>query len=193
MRKILVVDAKDSFVYNIVEAIRKEDVPVEIISIDDLVFPLEEDYLGIILSPGGGLPCEFPQLMKLIELYHDKIPMLGICLGHQALWSYFGAKLSQIMQPLHGHCGELTLIDPQDPIFNNVSDFSDIGLYHSWAIDSSGIEDLQLLAIDERKCEMVVKHASLPLYGVQFHPESIISKECGQTIFRNWIDIITLL
>ena len=193
MRKILVVDAKDSFVYNIVEAIRKEGKSVEVISIDDLAFPLKENYLGIILSPGGGLPCEFPQLMKLIELFHDKIPMLGICLGHQALWSYFGADLYQIESPLHGHSGKLTLLQKQDPIFNNIYDHSDIGLYHSWGIDSSGCDELQLLATDERKCEMVVKHASLPLYGVQFHPESIISKECGQVIFKNWIGMITSL
>ncbi len=193
MRKILVVDAKDSFVYNIVEAIRKEGKQVDVIDVDNLIFPLKETYLGIILSPGGGLPYEFPKLMKLIALYHDKTPMLGICLGHQALCTYFGANLYQIESPLHGHCGNLTLLEPRDPIFNKVSEESDIGLYHSWAIDSSNCEDLQLLATDERKCEMVVKHASLPLYGVQFHPESIISKECGQYIFRNWIEMINSL
>ncbi len=193
MRKILVVDAKDSFVYNIVEAIRKEGGTVEVVGIQNLALPLKEDYLGIILSPGGGLPNEFPQLMKFIELYHDKIPMLGICLGHQALWYYFGANLYQIESPLHGHSGKLTLLEPQDRIFNNISPNSDIGLYHSWAIDSSACKDLQLLATDGRKCEMVVKHASLPLYGVQFHPESIISKECGQYIFRNWLEIISSL
>ena len=110
MKKILIVNNQDSFVYNLVEMLRCIDIPFVVVKQQDLVLPLpEESIAGILLSPGGGLPSDYPQMVDLIHQYHQQLPILGVCLGHQAIAEYFGASLMQLPTPLHGHTSQLNI------------------------------------------------------------------------------------
>ncbi len=177
--------------YNIVEALRQMGQDVIVEDIDSLKVPCDEEFSAAVLSPGAGLPDEYPNLKDFINYYHKLVPILGICLGHQALCSYFGARLYQIEQPLHGYSATLDILKGDDPIFYDIAQQKscNVGLYHSWGVDCSCSEDLELLAQDERKCTMAVKHRTLPIYGFQFHPESVISGEAGMKMIKNWLAI----
>ncbi len=191
MKKILVVDNQDSFVYNLVEMLRAESVPFTVVRCEELTLPLQHDEIaGVLLSPGGGLPEEYPQMMKLIEEYYASVPMLGVCLGHQAIAQCFGAKLSQLKRPLHGHASQLLTVSHPDTILKGLPAESVIGRYHSWVVDKSNLPSkLQPLAYDEDCNMMMLRHKDHQVWGVQFHPESVITDTCGQQILRNWLAV----
>lgn len=191
MKKVLVVDNQDSFVYNLVEMLRVQDIPFEVKRCEDLRFPLHrEDFAGLLLSPGGGLPQDYPQMMQLIERYHTEFPILGVCLGHQAIGQYFGATLQQLSRPLHGHASELRITLSHDTLVSNVSTDSAIGRYHSWVIDADTLPaTLQAIALDEDDNIMIMRHVDYLVWGVQFHPESVITDECGKMILNNWLAV----
>ena len=191
MKKILVVDNQDSFVYNLVEMLRMQDVQFEVKRCEDLRFPLHaEEIAGVLLSPGGGLPQDYPQMMQLIDRYHTRIPLLGVCLGHQAIGQYFNATLQQLPRPLHGHASELRIAHSHDALVLNISHNSTIARYHSWVINAGSLPaTLQAIAFDEDDNIMILRHIDYPVWGVQFHPESIITGECGMTIIRNWLKL----
>ncbi len=190
MKKVLVIDFEDSFVYNIIEFLRCEQIEFTVVSAREVTTPMTYDFSGVILSPGGYLPDDFPNVMQFIDYYHSQIPMLGICLGCQAISQYFGFELLQIPRPLHGHKAELKISKPNDLIFGNLPIDCSVGLYHSWAVKPNEASPLEVLALDNRNIVMVVKHNSLPIYGLQFHPESIISGESGKQMLRNWLSLL---
>ncbi len=191
---VLVVDNRDSFVYNIVEMLRRCGV-VHIVQREEmLTFPLSDEIKAVILSPGAGEPAHYQGMLTLIEMYADKLPMLGVCLGHQALAQSFGLRVEQMLRPLHGHSSRLEIVEPTDPIFEGVERGSLIGRYHSLVV--SGVEPsspMRVLAEDEDGNIMAIGHKSLPVHGVQFHPESIISSGCGETIVKNWLRLAGVL
>ncbi len=190
MKKVLVIDFEDSFVYNIIEILRCEGVDFEVVSAREVAVPMACDFSGVILSPGGYLPDDFPNITQFIDYYHNGLPLLGICLGCQAISQYFGFELFQIPSPLHGHSAELTIIAPDDIIFKGVEQPCTVGLYHSWAVRPSGESPLDVIALDNRNIVMAIKHKSLPIYGLQFHPESIISGDSGKQMLRNWFSVL---
>ncbi len=190
MNRILVVDCKDSFVYNVIELLRCMRIEYCVVEVENIVTPMPCDFTAAILSPGGGKPSEYPNIIRFIDYYHQTIPMLGICLGHQAISCYFGANLYQIEKPLHGISAALNINTPVDPIFNSIDNLSEVGLYHSLAVRCSHSESLTVLATDCRGVIMAVKHKTLPIYGLQFHPESVISGQTGVQVFSNWISTI---
>ena len=189
MKKILVVDNQDSFVYNLVEMLRVIDIPFTIVKQHEIHFPLcTTSIAGVLLSPGGGLPSDYPQMMELIRQYHHQLPILGVCLGHQAIAECFGATLRQLPSPLHGHASQLHILDSTDELIQSVTPHSTIGRYHSWVVSSSKPDtSLQCVATDEDNNVMILRHSNYPIWGVQFHPESVITDSCGPTIVSNWI------
>lgn len=189
MKKILVIDNNDSFVYNIVEMLRVCNIPHDVILTAQLTFPINTMTIGgIILSPGAGIPQEYAEMMRLIKEYYQVLPMLGICLGHQAIASAFNGELQQLEKPLHGH--KSMLFFKNDDIFNDVAYGTNIGRYHSWVIDKNNLpKDLKALAVDEDDNLMAFKHKLYPVYGLQFHPESIITSE-GLAMIKNWLKIV---
>ena len=191
MKKILVVDNQDSFVYNLVEMLRIIDVPFTVVKQHELQIPLyTTSVAGILLSPGGGLPSDYPQMMELIRQYHHQLPILGVCLGHQAIAECFGATLRQLPSPLHGHASQLHILDSTDELIQSVTPHSTIGRYHSWVVSSSKPDtSLQCVATDEDNNVMILRHSNYPIWGVQFHPESVITDSCGPTIVSNWIKL----
>lgn len=188
MKKILVADNHDSFVYNIVEILRHLDVDYDIVLSDSIDVEILDGYDGFILSPGGGLPSDYPAMSAIVGKYYRKRPILGICLGHQAIAEAFGCRLINLKHPLHGHSTRLVLTSPKDPVFNNLSLPLKVGRYHSWIVDPDALPDcLEVIATDEDGNIMAVRHRQYPVYGFQFHPESIISAECGSGMIENWL------
>lgn len=191
MKKILVVDNQDSFVYNLIELLRILSVDFDVVSSDRLDVSVTDRYRGVLLSPGAGVPSDYEQMELLIKEWYERLPMLGVCLGHQALATFFTAKLTRLANPLHGHAGRLIIEDGKDNLFNGVPNLSVVGQYHSWVVDPPTLPDyLRVIARDEQGNIMAFKHSQLPLYGVQFHPESIITDRCGGMIIENWCNSV---
>ncbi len=188
-RKILLLDNRDSFTYNIVDYLRRmEGVDWEVA--DSSSFDLErlDDYDKIIFSPGPGLPPDFPVLFEVLRRCYRRKPILGICLGHQAIAQFFGARLYNISPVVHGQ-GHLTKILGRNSLFTDIPDYFTAGLYHSWAVSREGFPDaLEITAVAGNNVIMGIASKRYPVYGLQFHPESFIT-EYGFQILQNFIHI----
>lgn len=184
--KILVIDNYDSFVYNIVHILRNEpDVEVDVVYNDQIDIATVNQYDKILLSPGPGIPSEAGQLMEVIERFATEKPMLGVCLGHQALSEYFGGSLTNLERPLHGVQSALSTALP-DYLFEETPNTFQIGHYHSWVVDPGSLEQLEVTAVDEQGNVMAIRHPLHDIRGVQFHPESILT-EHGKQLIKNWL------
>lgn len=185
---ILLVDNNDSFTYNIVEMVRSvSDIQIKVIKSVDLIIDEVANYDLIILSPGPSLPQDFPILQTIIETYKSTIPILGICLGHQAICTVFGAHLVRSKQVMHG-INSVIDTDPNSVLFKDITQ-SVVGRYHSWYVTDIP-ESLKIVAKDQQGIIMAVEHKQYPLFGVQFHPESYITTD-GKRIIKNFIDAAT--
>lgn len=186
---IALIDNYDSFVYNLLRYIREEGQEVVVMRNDEVDFTQLEQCSGIVLSPGPGIPSEAGELMQLIERFEQSKAILGVCLGHQALAEHFGAKLRQLNDPVHGKASTATL-NLQSKLYSNLPIEIEVGRYHSWCVDEQSIsQDMRVTAKLESGEVMGVEHKTLPIFGVQFHPESILTP-MGRTIISNWIKTI---
>jgi len=192
VKRILLIDNYDSFVYNVVHLVKSATgFDVDICLNDKIPFDTMSEYSHVILSPGPGVPSEAGDLMKVIDLYKDSHSILGICLGHQAIAQYFGAELINLAHPLHGHRSKLTITKEGDPLlsgnFCSGCESPEVGLYHSWAVSPRIFpNELTIGSVNEDGIIMSLYHKRLPLFGVQFHPESVIAKN-GESVIKNWL------
>ena len=189
MKRILIIDNYDSFVFNIVQLMRELPAPPDtmVVKNTDIPFGQLNSFQGIVLSPGPGIPSEAGSLPELLRQCATTHPLLGICLGHQAIVEHFGGTISPLPSPLHGHRSHLKITDNSDPLLHGVDDGTAIGRYHSWTADPATLPPcLRVSATDEEGHIMVVRHTTLPVCGVQFHPESYISA-CGAQMVANWL------
>lgn len=188
MKRILIIDNYDSFVFNLVQIVeRNGECKYDIVKNDDIILERVSAYDGILLSPGPGLPQEAGMLCRLIETACDSLPILGICLGHQAIAEVFGCRLQRLEKPLHGHLSPLIITDFEDVLFRDVENGSPIGHYHSWIIDRESVpQELVVTALDDKNNIMGIRHRRFPVCGLQFHPESVMTKE-GNKMIDNWI------
>jgi anthranilate synthase/aminodeoxychorismate synthase-like glutamine amidotransferase len=184
--RIVVIDNYDSFTYNLVHALEALGAACTVMRNDYLDENALTSCDGIVLGPGPGLPAEAGELMATINKYHRQKAMLGICLGHQALGEFFGVKLIQLSHVFHGVETRLRWVG-QERIHDDLPDEMEVGLYHSWALENELNDELILLAESEEKVVMAVRHRELPLFGVQFHPESIMTP-LGRILLKNWLD-----
>lgn len=192
MKKILVIDNYDSFVFNIVQLLREapEAPQFDIVHNDCIDFSRLEEYGGLLLSPGPGVPSEAGELNFLIEKCIHSHSILGICLGHQAIAEVFGAGLLNMPFPLHGHHSILTQVGEGDPLLYGMEGQVVVGRYHSWVVNSEDFpQDLQVTSVDEAGNIMSLKHRQLPIFGVQYHPESYMSN-CGKCLISNWLNTV---
>ena len=190
--KVVIIDNYDSFTYNLVhlvESIISKDVTV---LLNDQ-FELEElvAFDRIILSPGPGLPNDAGKTMEVIKHYQLTKSILGVCLGHQAIGLAFGAKLKNLETVYHGIENNIHITADErtsnSGLFANISMPMLVGRYHSWVIDNKCLpEDLLVTATDDNGEIMAVKHKTLDLQGIQFHPESIMTPK-GEELIRNWL------
>ena len=179
---LLVIDNRDSFVYNVVELLRSlPELTFEVIPEGELELSSLPEHDGLILSPGPGVPSEFPRMQALIRAEAGVKPILGICLGHQALAEHYGATLVQLPAPRHGHASALVVIDPADSLVGAIPTGSLVGRYHSWAVDDASLPTCLVPTAycadaDEGRVLMAMRHRTEPVWSVQFHPESMISE-----------------
>ena len=179
---LLVIDNRDSFVYNVVELLRSlPELTFEVIPEGELELSSLPEHDGLILSPGPGVPSEFPRMQALIRAEAGVKPILGICLGHQALAEHYGATLVQLPAPRHGHASALVVIDPADSLVGAIPTGSLVGRYHSWAVDEASLPTCLVPTAycadaDEGRVLMAMRHRTEPVWSVQFHPESMISE-----------------
>lgn len=184
--KLLILDNYDSFTYNIVHALRHLGVNPDVhrndcISLDDVAA-----YDRIIISPGPGIPSEAGILPDLLKRYSSSKPILGICLGHQAIGEAFGAKLENLSEVYHGLCTPITRV-AGEPMFDGLPERFDVGRYHSWVVSRDNLpECLEVTAVADDGSIMAMRHRTLDVRGVQFHPESIMTPD-GLKMFENWL------
>ncbi len=185
-KEIAIVDNFDSFTFNLVHALEAIGAHCKVMRNDRIDYASLDACNGIVLGPGPGLPEEAGDLMSVIQDYHERKPMLGICLGHQAIGQFFGGQLVNLEEVFHGV--ELQVKWVLDgPLNAGLFEQITVGLYHSWSIELPDAIPLRATCVSERGVLMGLQHTSLPLYGLQFHPESIMTP-FGRMILKNWID-----
>ena len=142
----------------------------------------------IILSPGPGIPSEAGLLLDVIRTYAGRKPILGVCLGHQAIGEVFGGKLTNLSDVYHGIATEGTQFGI-DPIFSGLPKRIIMGRYHSWVVDRVDFPScLEITAVSDDGQIMALRHRNYNIHGIQFHPESVLTPE-GRTIIKNWLNI----
>jgi anthranilate synthase component 2 len=182
---ILLFDNYDSFTYNLLDLVQQLNVEVKIVRNDELSL-LEIINLnphGIIISPGPGRPEQSGILMELISQFYNKVPILGVCLGMQALGLHFGAKLSHAKYPMHGKTSNI--FHTNHEMFDGIPNGTEMMRYHSLILENIPSE-FRITAETKNSEIMSIAHTELPIWAVQFHPESILSKN-GVLIIRNWL------
>ncbi|MCH2224225.1 MAG: aminodeoxychorismate/anthranilate synthase component II [Crocinitomicaceae bacterium] len=184
MKKITVIDNYDSFVFNLVRYIEELGCEVEVQRNDRIDFTSIQKSDGILLSPGPGIPSEAGQLFDVIEKYHQTKRILGVCLGHQAIAEYFGGSISNSNIAIHGKASDIIKRE-KSTLFNSLPDEFPVGRYHSWNVDKIP-SNFKLTASTKDNIVMAIEHKQLPIFGVQFHPESILTPQ-GRTIIQNFI------
>jgi anthranilate synthase component 2 len=185
--KIACIDNYDSFVFNLVRYLKTdpEQPEVRVFRNTAVDYNFLDACDGILLSPGPGIPSEAGAMMEVIDRYHSTKSLFGVCLGHQAIGEYFGAQLEQCAEPIHGKADEMHQIG-QSEIYQDLKGPLSVGRYHSWRIRLNGNEPLRITGISSDDTIQSLQHRSLPVYGVQFHPESILTP-AGRNIVSNWI------
>lgn len=184
--KVVIIDNYDSFTYNLSHLLKELGAEVTVYRNDCFEMGQLEAFDKIVLSPGPGIPSEAGLLLKVIETYAGKKPMLGVCLGHQAIGEYFGGKLTNLSDVFHGVQTPATIVG-DDYIFEGLQDKVQVGRYHSWVVDNAGFPDcLEITAVSDEGQVMALKHKKFDVHGIQFHPESVLTPE-GKTIVGNWL------
>ncbi|WP_337469066.1 aminodeoxychorismate/anthranilate synthase component II [Hallella sp.] len=184
--RVVIIDNYDSFTYNFAHLVKQLGAKVEVFRNDQFTLNQLERFTKIILSPGPGIPEEAGLLMDVIRTYAGRKPMLGVCLGHQAIAEVFGGKLVNLKEVYHGIATEGTQFG-NDPIFSGLPKRIVMGRYHSWVVDRAGFPDcLEVTAMSDDGQIMALRHRNYNIHGIQFHPESVLTPE-GATIVRNWL------
>lgn len=186
--KILLIDNFDSFTYNLVHALESLDAEVTVVRNNE---PFEEAWRqcdAVVLSPGPGLPEEAGNLLEVVEITLGQKPMLGVCLGHQALLEYHGCELRNMKTVRHGESDRANIPGKDSVLFAGLGDEVEIGLYHSWAVRADEVPPDFKVTATLNGYAMAVEHQTLPIFGVQFHPESVLTPN-GLTILRNWLRV----
>lgn len=177
------VDFYDSFTYNLVHYLEGLDCSVTTILEDQIDLDEISNYDAIVLSPGPGLPTEKKNLFTILKICDGKIPVLGICLGLQGIAQYLNLELENQKQVKHGVSEELEVLN-KNGLFRDLNDKISVGLYHSWKVKEAATVNVS--AMSETKVIMGLEFPEKKLFGVQFHPESIMTPD-GKQILQNFI------
>ena len=187
---IVLIDNYDSFTYNLVQYIGAVEPDIRVIR-NDACTPEEIEAMkpdAIVISPGPGKPSEAGICIEAIRYFKDKIPILGVCLGHQAICEAFGGTVSYAKELMHGK-SSVAQIRKESPLFKNLGTEMQVARYHSLAaIRDTLPEELKVTAVTDDGEIMAVEHIDYPVYGLQFHPESVLTPK-GMTLIENFLNI----
>jgi len=187
--KVLIIDNYDSFTYNLYQSVKNigvADVRVQRNNTFDLY--QVQPYTHILISPGPGIPDEAGMTIPVIRSYTGRKSILGICLGHQAIAEAFGGRLLNKRNVIHGKSSVTNICEPASPLFFNIPAEIKTGRYHSWMVDQETLpEKLFVTAVDETGEIMGLSHREHPVFGLQFHPESVLTP-MGERIIQNWLE-----
>ncbi|MDD6197656.1 MAG: aminodeoxychorismate/anthranilate synthase component II [Prevotella sp.] len=184
--KIVIIDNYDSFTYNLSHLLKEMGAEVDVVRNDKFELKDLEQYDKIVLSPGPGIPSEAGLLLDVIRTYAGRKPILGVCLGHQAIGEVFGASLENLKEVYHGVQTEGTQLG-NDYIFEGLPERVMMGRYHSWVVAKDSVpECLEVTAMSDDGEIMAMRHRQYDIHGIQFHPESVLTPE-GKTIVGNFL------
>lgn len=187
---IVLIDNYDSFTYNLVQYIGALEPDIRVIR-NDACTPEEIEAMrpdAIVISPGPGKPSEAGICIEAIQYFKDKVPILGVCLGHQAICEAFGGTVSYAKELMHGK-SSVAQIRKESPLFKNLGTEMQVARYHSLAaIRDTLPEELKVTAVTDDGEIMAVEHRDYPVYGLQFHPESVLTPK-GMTLIENFLNI----
>ena len=185
--RIVIIDNDDSFTYNLAHLVKELGAQVTVLRNDRFQLDLLADYDKILLSPGPGIPSEAGLMPEVIRRYAGVKPILGICLGEQGIGEAFGGKLINLTSVFHGvqtPCWQVAC----DYLFEGLPDEFPVGRYHSWVVDADTLPaDLECLAVSPEGQVMALRHRSMDIRGLQFHPESVLTPD-GARIISNWLN-----
>lgn len=194
--KIAIIDNYDSFTYNLSHLVKELGAEVTVLRNDAFQLSDLEEFDKIILSPGPGIPAEAGLLLDVVKTYAGRKPMLGVCLGEQAIGEAFGAKLTNLSDVFHGVQTPVYVQNDNDAqngqereyIFDRLPQQIPVGRYHSWVVDREQLPQcLEITATDEQGYIMALRHKTLDVHGIQFHPESVLTPD-GKTMIANFIN-----
>jgi para-aminobenzoate synthetase component 2 len=187
MTKILVIDNYDSFVFNLVQYLQQMGAEVVVKRNDEVNAESINGFDGVLLSPGPGTPEDAGACIEIVNAAIKKQkPLLGVCLGHQAIGAALGGKVSRAPELLHGKTSQVQ--HKNEGVFKDLKSPFRATRYHSLAIETPSVpEELIVTATTESGVIMGVKHKSAPIEGVQFHPESVLT-EGGHRLLANWLE-----
>ena len=188
---ILLIDNYDSFTYNLVQYLGTLQPDIRVVRNDKITVEeiAQMNPTHIVLSPGPGYPAAAGVCEQVVAELKGEVPILGVCLGHQGICEVFGAKICHAKTLMHGKKSNIE-IDNTDPIFEGLPERIDVARYHSLIADMETIPDtLNVIAADDNNEVMAVRYTEAPVYGLQFHPESILTPE-GGVILDNFLKMI---
>ena len=186
--KILLIDNYDSFTFNLYHYISSLKAEVDVVRNDKISSKeiLKKKYQKIVISPGPGNPNQAGNCLKIVKEFYNKIPILGVCLGHQIIGQVFGSKIIQARKLMHGKTSKIK--SKKIGILKNLPNTFEATRYHSLIIDKKTLsKELEITAETEDGIIMGVQHKKFNIHGVQFHPESIKTK-FGMKILKNFIN-----
>ena len=184
--RIAIIDNYDSFTYNLSHLVKELGVEVTVLRNDQFELTELSQYCKIILSPGPGIPSEAGLLCDVIRTYAGKKPILGVCLGHQAIGEVFGAKLENLSEVFHGVATPCHIV-ADEPIFTGMERDFTVGRYHSWVVSRDELPScLEVTAESDEGHIMALRHKTLNVHGIQFHPESVLTPE-GKKMIQNFL------
>lgn len=189
MKKILVIDNYDSFVYNLVHYLEDLDCEVTVRRNDQIHLDEIEVFDKILLSPGPGIPDEAGLLKDIILRYAPTKSIFGVCLGQQAIGEVFGGSLTNLNEVFHGVATQVKVTAPDEVLFTGLAQEFAVGRYHSWVVSDNNLPNcLKVTAYDENGQIMALRHDTYDVCGVQFHPESVLTPD-GKKILENWVNL----
>lgn len=184
---IVIIDNYDSFTYNLSHLIKELGAEVTVYRNDKFTLDQLEVFDKIVLSPGPGIPSEAGLLLDVIKAYAGKKPILGVCLGHQAIGESFGGQLTNLSEVYHGVATPATRT-VEDYIFEGLPEQIEVGRYHSWVVDQKDFPAcLEVTSVSDEGFIMSLRHKEYDIRGIQYHPESVLTKD-GRTILQNWLN-----
>lgn len=187
------IDNYDSFTYNLVHLVRELGADITVFRNDQFRMEQLEDFDKIMLSPGPGIPSEAGLLLQVIATYAGVKPILGICLGEQAIGEYFGGTLVNLSEVFHGvqtpaHVTPLSPSSEVDYLFQGLERDILVGRYHSWVVDAASLPFcLEVTCTSDEGQVMALRHKDHDVRGIQFHPESVLTPD-GRQMIKNWIE-----